>query len=176
MSARNPPLAVHQRDMLALIKGRGLPADRCDPHVEVVRNSQGLAMLRMIAGWWRRRHIEHVAALTSRALDQAGRLEEAMAWLNSDPDTPAAIDALGMRFLERYAQDPDPLIAALASTERALTLVSRGDRSRHEIPWDRSPAPVLNAVLAGREPPSEVVHGDHMVVVSCELPDLIAVL
>jgi hypothetical protein len=64
--------------------------------------------------------------------------------------------------------------AAVASTERALVLVARGDPSRYVIAWDRDPATVLNALLAGR-PPGAAVPGAYRTVVSRDLPKMIAV-
>jgi hypothetical protein len=158
--------------LLALLKERPVLAG-ADPYLELVRGSHGLTMLRTITAWWRRFDLERQAPLTSRALAHAGRFEDALTDLGSRSDTPASIGALGMRFLELYARDTDPLIAAVASTERALTLVGRGDRSRHEIAWECEPAPVLNALLAG-DAPGEATPGDFRVVVSRDLPTLIS--
>jgi hypothetical protein len=131
-------------------------------------------MLQMITAWWRRFDLERLAPLTSRALTHEGRFEDALARLGSDADTPAAISALAMRFLEQHTEGTDPLIAAVASTERALTLVARSDLSQHEVLWDRDPAPVINALLAGH-PPGPVAPGGFRVTVSRDLPALIAV-
>jgi hypothetical protein len=145
-----------------------------DSYLDLVRGSRGLAMLQLITTWWRRFDLERLAPLTSRALTCQGRFEEALTRLGRDADTPAAISALVMHFLDQQAQDADPLIAAVASTERALTLVTRGDSSRHEIRWDRAPAPVLNALVAGH-PPGPAAPGGFCVTVSRDLPTLIAV-
>jgi hypothetical protein len=172
-STQAPRLAAQQRGLLALLKERPAPVG-ADPYLELVRESRGLTMLRTISTWWRRFDLERQAPLTSRALAHAGRFEDAIAQLGRRSDTPTAIDALGMRFLEHHARDADPLIAAVASTERALTLAGRGDRSRHRIAWDRAPAPILNALLAG-DAPGEAAPGDYCVVVSRDLPTLISV-
>jgi hypothetical protein len=128
----------------------------------------------MITAWWRRFDLERLAPLTSRALTHEGRFEGALTRLGHDADTPAAIPALAMHFLEQHVEDTDPLIAAVAATERALTLIARGDRSHHEVSWDRDPVPVLNALLAG-QPPEPAALGDFRVTVSRDLPALIAV-
>jgi hypothetical protein len=173
MSGQAVRLAAQQRALLALVKGRPVPAGK-DPYLDMVRGTRGLAMLQMITVWWRRFDLERLAPLTSRALTHEGRFEDALTRLGRDADTPAAISALAMHFLEQHAQDADPLIAAVASTERALTLLARGDRSAHEVCWDRDPAPVLNALLAGRQP-GPTSPGDFRVTVSHDLPTLIAV-
>ncbi len=173
MSGQADRLAAQQRALLALVKGRPVPAGK-DPYLDMVRGSRGLAMLQMITAWWRRFDLERLAPLTSRALTREGRFEDAVTQLGRDADTPAAISALAMHFLEHHAQDTDPLIAAVASTERALTLLARGDRSHHEVFWDRDPAPVLNALLAGH-PLGPAAPGDFRVTVSRDLPTLIAV-
>ncbi|HTA11949.1 MAG TPA: hypothetical protein VK765_00910 [Solirubrobacteraceae bacterium] len=170
---RRPRLADQQRELLALLKDATRPVGG-DAYLEQVRESRGLKMLQTIVAWWRRFDIEQVAPLTSGALTHAGRLDEAIAQLAGDGDTPRSIDVLGMRFLERVAEDEDTLIASIAATERALTLVARGDRSRHEVTWDRNPVLVLNALLAGDTPPDSDP-GEFRMLVSSELPDLIAV-
>jgi hypothetical protein len=173
MSGQAARLAVQQQALLALLKGRPVPAGD-DSYLDLVRGSRGLTMLQMITAWWRRFDLERLAPLTSRALAHEGRFESALARLGRDADTPAAIPALAMRFLDQHVEDTDPLIAAVASTERALTLVARGDRSPHEVRWDRDPAPVLNALLAGH-PPGPAAPGDFRVTVSHDRPGLIAV-
>lgn len=173
MSERPAGLAAQQRALLALLKDRPL-AGQVDPYLDSVRNSKGLATQRMIAAWWRRFDVERLAPLTSRALGHAGRLDDALTRLQRDPDTPPGMAAVAMHFLEHHVADSDPLIAAVASTEQALTLVARGDRSRHEVAWDCDPAPVLDALLAGRQP-ERLVQAAFRVHVSADLPALIAV-
>jgi hypothetical protein len=173
MSGQATGLAAQQRVLLALVKGRPVPAGE-DPYLDLIRDSRGLALLQMITTWWRRFDLERLAPLTSRALTRAGRFESALTRLGRDADTPAAISALAMYFLDQHIEDTDPLIAAVASTERALTLLARGDRARHEVLWDRDPVPVLNALLAGH-PPGPAAPGDFRVTVSRDLPALIAV-
>ena len=173
MSGQAARLAAQQQALLALLKGRPVPAGD-DSYLDLVRGSRGLTMLQMITAWWRRFDLERLAPLTSRALTHEGRFESALTRLGRDADTPAAISALAMHFLDQHVEDTDPLIAAVASTERALTLVARGDRSPHEVRWDRDPAPVLNALLAGH-PPGPAAPGDFRVTVSHDRPALIAV-
>ena len=173
MSEQATDLAAQQRSLLALLKDRPVTAGD-DAYVNLVRGSKGLAMQRMIAGFWRRFDVERLAPLTSRALTHAGRFEDALANLGRDPETPAGMAAVATHLLERHMRDPDPLIAAVASTERALTLVGRGDSTRHEIPWDEDPAPVLGALLAAR-PLERGTAGAFRVLVSSELPTLIAI-
>lgn len=173
MSGQAARLAVQQRALLALLKDRPVPGGK-DPYLDLIRGSRGLTMLQMITAWWRRFDLEQRAPLTSRALAHEGRFEDALTLLGRDADTPAAISALAMHFLEQHSEDTDPLIAAVASTERALTLVARGDRSHHEVLWDRDPTPVLNSLLAGH-PPGPAAPGDFRVTVSSDRPALIAV-
>jgi hypothetical protein len=173
MSGQAARLAARQRALLALLKDRPVPAGE-DSYLDLVRGSRGLTMLQMITTWWRRFDLERLAPLTSRALTHEGRFQGALTQLGRDADTPAAISALAMHFLEQHVEDTDPLIAAVASTERALTLVARGDRSHHEVFWDRDPAPVLNALLAGHSP-GPAAPGDFHVTISRDLPTLIAV-
>jgi hypothetical protein len=173
MSGPTAGLAAQQQGLLALLKGRPVPAGE-DPYLDLVRGSPGLAMLQMITTWWRRFDLERLAPLTSRALTGQGRFEGALTQLGGDAATPTAFSALVMYFIERHIEDADPLIAAVASTERALILLARGDRSRREIAWDREPAPVLNALVGGH-PPGPAAPGDFCVIVSRDLPGLIAV-
>jgi hypothetical protein len=173
MSGQAARLAAQQRGLVALLKGRPVPAGQ-DSYLDLVRDSRGLAMLQMITAWWRRFDLERLAPLTSRALTREGRFEGALTRLGRDADTPAAISALVMRFLEQHVEDTDPLIAAVASTERALTLVARGDRSQHEVRWDRDPMPVLSALLAGGQL-GPAVPGDFRLTVSHDRPALFTV-
>jgi hypothetical protein len=173
MSGQAVRLAAQQRALLALLKSRPVPVGK-DPYLDLIRGSRGLTMLQMITAWWRRFDLERLAPLTSRALTREGRFEGALTRLGRDAATPVAISALAMHFLEQHVEDTDPLIAAVASTERALTLVARGDRSHHEVVWDRDPVPVLNALLAGH-PAGPAAPGDFRVTVSRDLPALIAV-
>jgi hypothetical protein len=173
MSEEASGLATQQRSLLALLKDRPLTVGD-DAYLDVVRRSKGLAIQRRIAGFWRRFDVERLAPLTSRALTHAGRFEAALAGLERDPDTPPGMAAVAMHLLERHTQDSDPLIAAVASTERALTLVTRGDSTRHEIPWDVDPAPVLGALLAARRP-ERGAPGAFRIVVDGGLPTLLAI-
>ncbi len=175
MSAAPDTLAGHQRALLALLKDRddtdGVDGDG---YLESVRASAGLRMLRTIVTWWRRYDLERQVPLTSRLLEQCGRFESELGRLSRDPETPTSVDALGFHFLQRLSDDHDPLVAAVARTEHALGLVAHGNRSSHTIVWDRDPAPVLNALLAG-DVPVAAARGEFRVVVSAELPALIAV-
>jgi hypothetical protein len=175
MSTPPDTLAAQQRSLLALLKDRDDARDEpADPYLERVRASAGLRMLRTIVTWWRRYDLERQVPLTSRLLEQTGRFESDLAQLARDAATPTSVDALGIHFLERLADDPDRLVAAVARTERALGLLARGDRSSHTILWDRDPAPVLRALLAG-ETLGDPAPGKYGVVISAELPGLIAV-
>lgn len=183
MNAEAPRLAAQQRALLALIKDRPMsePASNreprtepADPYLEQVRNSRGLAMVRTITARWLRFDLERHAPLTSAVLAHAGRFEAELTRLGRDPRIPSAVDALGLYFVERHVADGDTLIAAVAGTERALILIARGDRSRHDVPWDRDPAAVLNALLAGQAPPA-AIPGNFRVVVSRAVPQLIEV-
>lgn len=166
-------LAAQQRGLLALLKGRPVASGE-DRYLDLIRESRGLAMLQTITTWWRRFDLERLAPLTSGALTHQGRFEEALTRLGRDADTPVAISALVLHFLGQYAEDTDPLIAAVARTERALILVARGDSSHLEVSWDREPAPVLNALAAGGRP-GPVASGGFRVTVSRDRPALITV-
>jgi hypothetical protein len=173
MSEPGTGLAAQQRGLLALLKGRPVTAG-ADAYLDLVSGSQALAMLQTITAWWRRFDLARSAPLTSRVLTRAGRFEDALSRLGSDQATPSGTTALAMHFLEGYAGDADPLVRAVASTERALALVARGDRSEHRVCWDRDPTPVLNALLADG-PLQPAVPGDFRVTVSSSQPALIAV-
>lgn len=173
MNKQTTGLATQQRELLALLRGSPIPAG-LDPYLDLVRGSRGLTMLRTITAWWRRFDLERLTPLTSRALTHRGRFEDAITRLGSQVDVPSAISALAMHFLEQHVRDTDPLIAAVASTERALTLVARGDPSHHLVVWERDPVPVLNALLAGH-PPGPAEPGDFRVTVGHDLPTLLAV-
>ncbi len=187
MSNRRLALADEQRALLALLKNRAIadPAEpspdagppgssALGPYLELVRTSRGLGMLRTITSGWLRFDLRRAAPLTSTALVHAGRFEAEIGRVVRDSRTPSAVDALGLYFVETFVGDDDPLIAAVARTERALIHVAHGDRSRHDVAWDRDPAPVLNALLAG-ESPGPAAAGNYRVLVSHELPGRIQV-
>ncbi len=184
MSNRRLGLAAEQRALLAMLKARPTTAsaseeeppheEAADPYLELVRNSHGLRMLRTITSGWLRFDLKRAAPLTSTALLHTGRFEAELARVVRDSRTPSAVDALGLYFVETLAADTDPLIDAVARTERALILIARGDRSRHEVAWDRDPAPVLNALLVG-EPPGPAEAGIFRVTAGPDLPGRIQV-
>jgi hypothetical protein len=183
MNADTSRLAAQQRALLALVKDRPVPqlaahpAQRrpaAEPYFDRVRDSRGLAMVRTIRASWLRFDLQRYAPLTSGMLTHAGRLEAELAQLGRDPGTPSAIDALGLHFVEQHLADTDPLIAAVAATERALILLARGDRTQHEVSWAQDPVPVLSALLASQSPPASTP-GNFRVVVSHLLPELIQV-
>lgn len=180
MSVPKLALAAQQRALIAILKDRPDPSGTeasgggPDPYLELVRRSRGLAMLRTITAWWRRFDLQRYAPLTTGALAHTGRLEEELTRLASDAHTPSAVDALGIYFVDRLVTDDDPLVAAVASTERALIMIARGSPSIHKVAWDRDPAAVLNALMEGRAP-DKAAAGRFRVVVSADLPDLIKV-
>jgi hypothetical protein len=94
---------------------------------------------------------------------------------SSATPTTTGTAALALHFIERRLADPDPLIAAVAATERALALVAQGDGARHEVRWPCDPVPVMTALLA-RQPIGPAEDGVFSVIVSHGLPELLAVV
>jgi hypothetical protein len=152
MSRADATLAEEQQALLALIKSRPIPAGADETYIDRVRSSRGLEVVWMVASWWRRYDLERLAPLTTRALTNAHRFDDAVEHLGRDPDLPAGSGATTIHFLQRHVNDADPLIAAVAATELALTRAGAGDQTARTIAWPCDPWPVLDALLARRAP------------------------
>src|SRR6476619_6663646 len=111
MSEERLGLAQHQRALLEILKGRPdgratAPSEAGNRYLDLVRKSPGLRMQRTITATWRSYDVERTAPLTTRALPHLERLDEELARLARDPNTPTAVDALGLHFLAGLAGDP----------------------------------------------------------------------
>ena len=169
MSDATAKLAAHQPALLALIKDRPASAGDDDAYLDRVRRSRGLETVRMVADWWRRYDLERLAPLTSRALTHLDRFDAAVLALGRDPSLPTGSGALAIHFLLLHVDDADPLVAAIARTEVALTNAGAGDEQTHEIAWPCDPWPVLGALL-GRRPPTPGPDAAFTVTICSRLP------
>lgn len=141
----NETLALHQRRLLAELKGRTAGDTRF---------AASLKLLRDTALWWRRYSIAQTCRFTAALLAMQGRFDAVV--IDFVRETLGADDLEAQRelFLAHVAKDPDPLCAALAVTEEAL--IARcgvHDRPPLKIMWPQDPELVFAALLRGEKPP-----------------------
>jgi hypothetical protein len=145
-------LERQQRGLLALIKNRSAPLD--DPYLQRVADSDGLAMIREIAIWWRALQLEAQCRFTSRLLKHLGCFENVVLTYFNNNLTSPFIEELSRDFLLHLQNSADPLIRALSQFEWALLQVLAGSSESFEVLWDRHPDVVFLALDKGDELPA----------------------
>jgi hypothetical protein len=151
--------------MRDLIRGRAI-AD--DPYVIAASESVGLQVTRDTIRGWQRFRLNRNCRLTTALLCARGTYEEVLG--ATDCNSPY-IEELSGAFLSAACADGDPLVASVASFERALLRV---DDAEETIAWPCDPYTVLGALLQGAEIP-EVAEQPHQTVVSKRIPGLFRV-
>jgi hypothetical protein len=145
------PLEVQQRGLLGLIKGRGAGED--DPYLQRVAGSRELSMLREIALWWRKLHVERQCHVTSRLLKRLGKLDSLVSRYFRDNATSPFIEELALDFLRVLHAHPDALIRSVSQFEFAFLRVRAGSNESFEVCWDRHPDMVIRAIEEGNDLP-----------------------
>jgi hypothetical protein len=137
-------LAERQRAMLAVLKGRTAGAPSVGPRAE----GPHLELLREIVFWWRDLGVTRYCSFTAKILRRRGDFGSVLAGFIRDCPGSALIEEQGDLFLDYVSRDPEPLVAALAATERAL-IRSRLDEARPEtiIAWRHDPEAVFDFIL-----------------------------
>jgi hypothetical protein len=146
------PLEIHQRGLLDLIKGRGADGED-DPYLQRVAGSRELGMLREIALWWRKLHVERQCRFTSRLLKRLGKLDSLVSRYFRDNATSPFIEELALDFLRMLSAHPDRLIRAVSQFEFAFLQVRSGSAESFEVCWDRHPDLVIRALEEGADLP-----------------------
>src|SRR6478672_773667 len=90
-------LERRQRGLLDLVKNRG--GAPCDPYLQRVADSRGLAMVRKIALWWRAVSLEAQCRLTARLLKKIGCFDAQVASYFDRNATSAFVEELSLGFL-----------------------------------------------------------------------------
>jgi hypothetical protein len=165
-------LEAQQRGLLALLKNRATPTD--DPYLRRVAQSRELALLRMIALWWRTFALEAQCRFTVRLLKRRGSFAADVACYFDGNATSAFAEELSLGFLAALREHEDPLVCAVARFEHALLALRAGDVDGCEIPWDRNPDQVVVALETGGELPPPDPGGLYLMRVARDLPGLVA--
>ncbi|MBK6007203.1 hypothetical protein JJB11_13970 [Ramlibacter ginsenosidimutans] len=142
-------LARHQRALLALLR-RGTPPDpEDDPYLHRVAASPDLAEARGNILFWRIYVLERTCVLTVALLrgrrTLTATLHDFIAGHNLSPFREFQPRA----FLAWLSVSGDPVLAAVASFEMALTAVREGDTTAYEVHWPVDPHLVLDALTRG---------------------------
>ena len=103
-------------------------------------------MLREIALWWRCFQISAECRYTTRLLQRLECFHETVAAYFETRPTPAFIEHLGRDFLDRLSAHEDPLVRAVAQTERHIGQLRFGEIPFVEVIWDRNPDSVFAAL------------------------------
>jgi hypothetical protein len=159
------PLAELQRAMRDLIRGKPF-AD--DPYVRAAAECVGLQVTRDTIRGWQQFRLTRNCRLTTAILRARGTFEEVLR--STDCNSPY-IEELSRAFLRRSCEQVDPVVASVASFERALL---REDDGEETIAWPCDPYEVLGALLQGGEVP-QVAAAPHQTIVSKRIPGLFRV-
>ena len=163
------PLLQHQQAMRDVIRGHAAIAD--DPYISIAARSVGLEVTRDTIRGWRRFRLDRNCRLTTAILRRRGGYDEILSVLDRDPASPF-IEELSASFLEIAAASPDPLIASVASFERAML---REDEAETMVPWPCDPYSILGALLRGDRLP-DPPPAPHRTVVSRGMPGFFRVV
>ena len=164
-------LAVQQRGLLDLIKGRA--ANASDPYLRDIADCRELAMLREIAVWWRKVHVESQCRFTSRLLKRLGNFDSVVSAYFNENATSPFVEELALDFLRTLREDPDPLVRAVSQFEYALQSVRFGGADVFEIIWDRHPDLVIRALERASELPAAEAGCVYRMKVAKDIPGLI---
>lgn len=116
LAAPKGDLASLQRGLASLIRGEAVPDD---PYLRDVAGSPRLRIVREVIAAWRDLLLRRAAPLTTRVLEERGRLDDALARIASRPESPF-IEDLAVSFLADYEADDDPLVAEIARFEHEM--------------------------------------------------------
>ena len=143
-------IADLQRRLASLIRGEVVEGDA---YIDEVARSTGLEVTRWVIASWRDLLLRQGCPLTVALLKQRGR------YTVGTGDAPAYLEELIAGFLEPFITDADPLLAAVARTERAIAM----DESA-EIAWPCDPEAVIGRLRRG-EPVHNLPPGDYYVMI-----------
>jgi hypothetical protein len=159
------PLAELQRAMRDLIRGEQV-AD--DPYIREASECVGLQVTRDTIRGWQQFRLTRNCRLTTAILRACGTFDEVLRSI--DCNSPY-IEELSRAFLRRSCEHGDPLVASVASFERALL---REDDGEETIAWPCNTYEVLGALLQGGEV-RQLAAAPHQTIVSKRIPGLFRV-
>jgi hypothetical protein len=169
-------LAGLQTRLLGMVKGRYRPEASEDPYIRRLAGSTHLSLVREIAGWWRGVAIETNCPLTTAVLRRPGVFDEAVRRFTSRPDVSPFYEQQAGLFLEEMSRHDDPLIASVASFERAVLDVRVfGQGGRQVVEWEHDPYAVLASLTLGTPLDEERCRGRYRTVISPDLPGIFRV-
>jgi hypothetical protein len=142
-------LALRQTVLLKTLKGRELDAGEASESARLRRAAACTAMLRETMLWWRQLGLAQACPLTVAVLQRFGRWPEVLNGFVRDTPGSAQLGIQAGQFLDYVASAGDALIAATATTERALRRSAGDPNYRAELTWPCDPSPVLGHCLAG---------------------------
>jgi hypothetical protein len=166
-------LAQLQRGLLSLLKARPIAAPT-DTYFERVAASNELSLAREIALWWRAYSLETYCVFTSTLLKRFGLFDKVIEAFFCSAATSPFIEQLSQDFLMWVSGHRDPLVASIASFERALLRVKRGDSRVYQLEWNRNPESLMSAILQGRELPRVETDRVYRMTISASIPKLVS--
>jgi hypothetical protein len=138
------PLERDQLGMLALLKGRTPVV--ASPFLANVQASPRLELTREVAVRWRMYQIESQFRYTSRLLKRSASFETRVRdYCSAQPVSPF-IEVFAFEFVSSLDGAEEPLVRAVAKTERAMVSVRSGSKESFCIRWDRNPDAVFGAL------------------------------
>lgn len=165
-------LELYQRGLLDLIKERGVVSG--DPYLSQVANSREIAVVREIAVWWRVFQIEAQCRFTALLLKRHGCFHDLVTSYFDNNLTSPFVEELSRDFLLTLRFHDDPLIAAVAQFEYALTEVRDGNAGVFEVLWDRHPDLVFEALDHVGDLPEPEPGCIYCMEIAQEIPGMIA--
>ena len=151
-----------QRDLAALTLGQ-LPDD-AGAYIRSVADSEGMRVTRAIIASWRELMIRRLCPLTASLLNRTGRLQAELDALSSTRAS-AWLEELAIKFLDRFADDHDRIVAASSSFERAAIMARQGAIDHATIVWPCDPEELVRRLAAGA-PIAGIAEGSFEIVVS----------
>jgi hypothetical protein len=165
-------LALHQRAMLALVRGDCRSASDSDPYVGQVARSPDLEEARRNILLWRIYVLERTCVLTVALLRWQELLESTVDAFISQTNISPFREFQPRIFLEFLNDHADPLLKSVARFERALMKVREGDQSTFVISWTCEPRRILKALAEGHPLDDQLIPGSYTSTVSRSLPHL----
>lgn len=162
------PLTAVQRGLRELVR-TGATAS-ADPYLAEVAASDRLTLVRDVILWWRTLGVQRGCPLTSRLLVRRNVLDETVSRFVAARAISPYVEDLAQQFVTWLAgHEEDELQLAVASFERALMRVKRGDSSRYVVEWPAEPYAVMAALLSS-EPLPGGTEEPRWTVISADLP------
>lgn len=167
-------LATRQRAMLTALKGRSAVDDQGDADTDAelrgILQSQHLPMLREILLWWRSFAVTRCCPLSSAILRRRGDFDAFVMHYVRDTRGSPYLDGEAEQFLSYTINDPDPLVAAVATTERALHRLRDDPGYRCVLRWCHDPAVVFAYLVNRIEFDEAAIEGRYLVRIAEDLP------